>query len=211
MGRRPVPAPEAFPALAALLEYPGEGFPARARAARQTLHEAAPACAKALAAFFDRAETAAGADGAALEETYALTFDWNPDRCLEVGWHLYGEQYDRGAFLVRMRERLREAGIDEGTELPDHLAAALRLVGRLPPQDAAAFAGDALLPALERVVAGFSDRTDNPYAAVVRCVHDALQAIPGARERRAEAVAKAAARGGPVVSPRNSADSPGVR
>jgi len=35
-----------------------------------------------------------------------LTFDINPACALEVGWHLFGEDYMRGQFLVRMREEL---------------------------------------------------------------------------------------------------------
>ena len=168
----------AFDALAALLEYPGDGFAERARAAAGALAEAAPATARALEAFLAWIERHLPDDGRVeLEETYARTFDWNPERCLEVGWHLYGERYERGAFLVRMREGLRETGVEEGTELPDHLGAALRLLGRQSDAEAAAFAREALLPALEKVVAGFSSVPDNPYADVVRAVRDAVRGV----------------------------------
>ena len=38
-----------------------------------------------------------------LQELYTRTFDWNPDTSLEIGWHLYGENYERGEFLVEVR------------------------------------------------------------------------------------------------------------
>jgi nitrate reductase delta subunit len=53
-----------------------------------------------------------------LEEFYTRTFDINPVSALEIGWHLYGEQYERGAFLVKMRELSRTLGVEESTSLP---------------------------------------------------------------------------------------------
>ncbi|NJN14286.1 MAG: hypothetical protein HC813_01110 [Planctomycetes bacterium] len=71
-----------------------------------------------------------------MEELYTRTFDINPVCSLETGWQLFGEDYKRGAFLVEMRQRLQEAEIPEGTELPDHLGYTLRLLGRLLPTSA---------------------------------------------------------------------------
>jgi nitrate reductase molybdenum cofactor assembly chaperone NarJ/NarW len=50
---------------------------------------------------------------ARLEELFTITFDMNPDTCLELGWHLYGESYQRGEFLVKMRQALDAAGVAE--------------------------------------------------------------------------------------------------
>ena len=49
--------------------------------------------------------------------------DINPECTLEVGWQLYGEDYNRGAFLVRMRAWMRSVGVEERGELPADLAA----------------------------------------------------------------------------------------
>src|SRR6266568_3182701 len=57
----------------------------------------------------------------ARQELYVQTFEFNPACTLELGWHLFGENYERGEFLVRMREQLRRHGIAESNELPDHL------------------------------------------------------------------------------------------
>ena len=55
-----------------------------------------------------------------LQELFTQSFDLSPLCSLEVGWHLYGEEYARGNFLVAMRGLLRDHGIEESTELPDH-------------------------------------------------------------------------------------------
>lgn len=164
----PVPALES---LAALLEYPREGAAERAQAARAALLAAAPAVAAACEPFLAHLSSAPLHD---LEELYARTFDWSPERALEIGWHLYGEQYDRGAFLVRMRERLRAHGVEEGQDLPDHLATLLRLLARTGPVEAEDLCARHLRPALERLVKGFESSAGNPYADVVKAVREAV-------------------------------------
>lgn len=101
-----------------------------------------------------------------LEELYTRTFDINPVCSLEIGWHLYGEDYNRGAFLVRMRALLRELGIEEGAELPDHLETALRALATMPPEEADSLARRFVLPAVQKMRAGFPAE-GNPYAAVL--------------------------------------------
>jgi nitrate reductase delta subunit len=174
------PDPAVFEALAAVLEYPDDGFRERLAASAGAVGALAPDLAAGLAPLALRAEAS---PPGAIEELYAQTFDWDPARCLEIGWHLHGEQYDRGAFLVRMRDALRRAGLEEGRELPDHLATALRLLARFPEEDAVAFARESLGPALEKMAAGFGD-AQNPYGDVVRAVRAAVAplAAPPAEE-----------------------------
>ena len=92
---------------------------------------------------------------------------------LEVGWHLYGESYDRGRFLVRMRQLLEEVGVEETTELPDHLISVLPVLARLDPEGAAELARSSVLPAMERMLGGLAG-TDNPYEDVLRAAADVL-------------------------------------
>lgn len=158
--------PEVEDALAALLAYPDEGFAARAAAAGATLRAHVPALASALAPFLERT---AAEPSSAWEELYTRTFDWAPERALEIGWHLYGEQYDRGAFLVRLRDQARTAGVEEGQELPDHLTTVLRLLPRLPSVEAEHLATAAVAPALARLEAGFGE-APNPYRDLVRAI-----------------------------------------
>ncbi|HKW99176.1 MAG TPA: molecular chaperone TorD family protein [Bryobacteraceae bacterium] len=119
----------------------------------------------------------------AMQELYVQTFEFNPACTLEIGWHLYGENYERGEFLVRMREQLRLYGIAESIELPDHLTHLLPMVGRMQPDEAAVFAGEALLPALAKIKEGLKD---NPYAAVITAIEARLEAdFPQAPRRPA--------------------------
>ena len=101
-----------------------------------------------------------------LEELYTRTFDINPVCSLETGWHLFGEDYNRGAFLVRMRSLLREHGIEEGAELPDHLESALRVLRVMDRDEASQLARSFILPALMKMRTPFADG-DNPYGAVL--------------------------------------------
>lgn len=169
------PLPEA---LAGVFAYPGDALDRHVAAAQEALAALDPQ----LGAIFEPAAVGLGATGTAeREELFTRTFDINPTCTLEIGWHLFGEEYERGAFLVEMRRRLRETGLEEGGELPDHLSCALRLLGRLDggrpeAEEVSAFARGFLLPALVKMLTGFGER-ENPYRA-------ALEATRGWLERR---------------------------
>jgi nitrate reductase delta subunit len=107
----------------------------------------------------------------AMQELYVQTFEFNPTSTLEMGWHLFGENYERGEFLVRMRQELRRHGIAESTELPDHLAHLLLLVERMKHEEAARLAGEYLLPALGQMQLA----EGNPYRAVVEGIRQKLE------------------------------------
>jgi len=97
-----------------------------------------------------------------LEELYTRTFDINPVSSLEVGWHLHGETYERGAFLVQMRDLLRRCSIEESSELPDHLTHTLLAVGRMEKEEGSAFISSHLLKAINKMLEGFAGK-ENPY------------------------------------------------
>jgi len=124
------------------------------------------------------------------QEMYTRTFDINPVCTLEVGWHIYGEDYGRGEFLVKMRQQLREMNLPESQELPDHLTHVLSIFGRLSGEEAEQLAARYVLPALDKMLAGMSE-TEHPYRAVleaivsvVRLDHDVEIVNP--RERRGD-------------------------
>lgn len=116
------------------------------------------------------------------EELYTRTFDGSSERALELGWHLHGENYARGVLLVRLRALLRQAGLDEGGELPDHVSNVLRLLGRVDETMARALVDNVLAPALDKALEGFDGgakaeraETDNPYRKVLAALREALR------------------------------------
>lgn len=109
-----------------------------------------------------------------VQEAFIQAFDMNPASTLEIGWHLFGEQYERGEFLVNMRGRLREAGIPEIGELPDHLLHVLPLLARLEAEDARKFADTFMLPALDKIAAGLPG--ESVFGALVRGLAKELSA-----------------------------------
>lgn len=97
-------------------------------------------------------------DQYAIEELFTQTFDLNPDCCAEIGWHLFGERYDRGSFMVWMRQQLRTFDLQETGELPDHLVHVLQVLGRMDETESERFATEAVTPALHRMIAAISKK-----------------------------------------------------
>jgi nitrate reductase delta subunit len=110
-----------------------------------------------------------------LQELFTRTFDLNPVCALEVGWHLFGEEYERGAFLVRMRQALRAHGIAEGGELPDHLASMLLLVTKLDADDSDVLVANALVPAVVKMLEPL-EKSESPFLPLVKAIRRMLAA-----------------------------------
>lgn len=165
-----------YTAIAELLAYPDGGFRERVARCRKLPVDSAAA---AHLAEFDAATC--GCDPADLEELYTRTFDFSPSCALELGWHLFGEDYNRGALLVRLRAELARHGIHESCELPDHLTHVLPLLDRMAPDEAARFAPACVAPAVEKILAGLEEK-QNPYECVFRCLVAMLHAEFGGGE-----------------------------
>ena len=103
-----------------------------------------------------------------LQELYVNTFDLDPACTLDMGWHLFGESYERGAFLSALRADLDQHGIPEERELPDHLSSVLSLADRLDAARAEQLRRT-IRPALVKLHAALADRA-NPYAHLVQGV-----------------------------------------
>jgi nitrate reductase delta subunit len=162
--------------LATLLCYPGTAYLGAVDACRQTLAAAEPAVGVHVERFAAGVREMCVAD---LEELFTHTFDINPISSLEVGWQLFGEQYERGTFLVRMRQEMRRLALSESTELPDHLTHVLAVLGRLEPEHADDFATACVLPAVERMCAALSGK-ENPYEHALGAIRTFLVARHGA-------------------------------
>jgi nitrate reductase delta subunit len=155
-------------AIADVLTYPGENYSELARACAAC---ASASCAGELRAF---AEAVAPLSTEAAQELFTRTFDLNPLCSLELGWHLFGENYERGLLLVRMRQEMRACGLPESSELPDHLTHALRLIDRMEHERAADFTSAIVLPALMKMLPTFGEK-QNPYEHVLRALALALR------------------------------------
>jgi nitrate reductase assembly molybdenum cofactor insertion protein NarJ len=149
-----------------LLQYPDEGYASRAS------RIAALAGSAPLRAF---AEAVSRLTASEIQELFIRTFDLNPACTLEIGWHLFGEQYERGEFLVDDRGLLRRAGVTEIGELPDHLLHVLPLIARMSSPDAAEFSRRFLAPALTKMAGALAK--DNPFALSLAGLLEAVAAM----------------------------------
>lgn len=158
-----VAAPELFEAWANLLHYPQGEDSALLTERIEMIRAARPELGDELVGLADYAASHSESE---LEEVFTRTFDSNAERALEVGWHLHGENYARGVFMVRMRKLLRDAGVEETCELPDHISHVLRVLARSEPKVAKALANGVVSPALAKIADGFGDN-GNPYLGVI--------------------------------------------
>jgi len=166
---------EKYDGLAGLFHYPTTGFREDAEHCRLLLSVNEPAAGEMIGAF---AGETADLSLAQMEELFTRTFDLNPECCLEVGWQLFGEKYNRGSFLVWMREQLKSHGLAEEVELPDHLTYVLMLLGRMERAEADRFATEAVLPAMDRMLGGMKDK-GNSFEKVVRAAQSVLTVCHG--------------------------------
>lgn len=153
--------------LAEALDYPGADWPRVLTRCGGAAGVAAPG----LAAF--AAAAGAMAQGQ-LEELYTASFDMQPEMTLHTGFHLFGDDYLRSAFLAKLVEIFQQWGFDAGTELPDHACLLLRFLaqaGAAPEaaEAAAVLAADCLAPALGRVAARL-EAAQHPYRHLLQAI-----------------------------------------
>ncbi len=159
-------------ALADLLEYPGADWSQRLEMTVASLGDGA------LAGFSRQIETL---PLATLQETYTLTFDLNPVAALEIGYHLFGENYKRGLFLAQLRETEEQYALDEQRQLPDYLPTLLRLLTRLDDRELREdLIAECLLPAIGKMKTVLKSK-ENLYAPLVEAVEARLKAEAPAR------------------------------
>lgn len=160
--------------IATLIEYPGETYFSRLRAAAEALRARA-ALPPGVELFL---QSALGNPVSFMEEEYIRTFDFNPECSLEIGWHLYGENYGRGDFLVKMRDLLKRFAIPEASELPDHLSYVLPAFDRLQEREAREFARLYVIPGLKKLMDGI-EKKGTLYQAPLAFLLETLQARYG--------------------------------
>src|SRR6185295_13689937 len=161
-----------FETLASLLEYPTGDLNLRVERAKQWLTIQKPEVAVQFISF-RRKIRAFSVDK--LEELYTQTFDLNPVCTLDIGYHLFGENYKRGELLAKLRETEAPFELGQANQLPDHLPVLLRLVAKLEDQELRlALIGEILIPALAKMLEALG-QTDNPYRDLIEVISNALE------------------------------------
>lgn len=163
--------------LADLLDYPVADWQSRCDECRDSLTAESESFVSQFSLFASEIEKLSLSE---LQEVYTRTFDLSPVCALDIGYHLFGENYKRGVFLANLRET--EAPFDLGQEhqLPDYLPVLLRLLTKLTDEELrSALIVDCMIPALEKMLKTLSEG-ENPYRHLVAAVNTKLKSEAGA-------------------------------
>ncbi len=141
--------PKIFQLFSRLLDYPTPGL---AQAARQCARQVEPYTGEATSLLSAFADFAGKTSLGRLQEIYSDTFDLKAAFQPYVGYHLFGDTYNRSPFLIGLNQRFREQGFQVERELPDHLAVMLRFLGMCTdPVLSEELIREALIPSLARM------------------------------------------------------------
>ena len=162
---------DAYEQLADLLEYPDERWTARVEPVHRITTNSDTF-----------AKYSAGVEQLSLfdlQELYTRTFDLNPVCALEIGYHLFGENYKRGEFLAGLRQTETPFELGQERQLPDYLPVLLRLLTKLEDDELhASLIGECLIPGIGKMIASFKD-SENPYRHLLEAVRMTLQSEVG--------------------------------
>ena len=110
-----------------------------------------------------------------LQELYTRTFDLNPVCALEIGYHLFGENYKRGEFLANLHETEAPFNLGQEHQLPDYLPVLLRLLTKLNDEELRqSLISECMLPALTKMLKAFGE-VENPYRHLIEMTNAALR------------------------------------
>lgn len=166
---------ETLELVATSIEYPETNSAAAARAAGLRLQSMYPTVA---ARFTELADWLDKTSMDELEEVYSALFDLRPACTLHVGYHVYGEAYQRGGLLAGLAEELRKAGVNPGNEIPDYLPTVLRLLSRLPNDENRQLFIDNVLALGLGLMTRELKNVNTPWAAAVASMSELFVAPP---------------------------------
>jgi nitrate reductase delta subunit len=109
-----------------------------------------------------------------MEEIYTRTFDLQAICHPYVGYQLFGNGSQRGAFMAGIKEHYKACGFSAGNELPDHLGIMLRFASTCTNAEREELVNECIVPAVKKMVSGFED-TSNPYRGVLQALLLVLQ------------------------------------
>ena len=157
---------ETLDLVAVSLEYPAAQTAALARRAAERAAGDHIALSRAL---WDLAVWLETAPLGQAEERYTTLFDLSPVCTLHVGYQVFGDTYQRGAFIANLAGELRRAGVAKGEDLPDFLPSVLRLLSRVTPEEAEPLLSLVVGPALAKMSQALTG-SKSPWSDVVRAL-----------------------------------------
>ncbi|MDE3070100.1 MAG: nitrate reductase molybdenum cofactor assembly chaperone [Acidobacteriota bacterium] len=176
---------------ALLLDYPSrELFAATAELRGAAERVPASAGGRELRAFLERR---AAQDELVAQEEYVATFDFHKRASLYLSYHRDGDRRQRGATLLGLKRRYREAGLElSGGELPDYLPAVLEFAALAPEEGGSVLRR--LRPGIELLRAALRD-LGSPYGEVLDAV---VRTLPAASDADLDRVRRVAIEGPPA-------------
>jgi len=122
-----------------------------------------------------------------LQEEYVATFDFNPAAAPYLGHHLFGDNRQKGAYMIRLKQEFGRHGfVPAGNELPDHLPRVLGFLAYLAEHGddgvRRSFISECVLPGVERIIAGFSGLPDTHWRPVIEAARLLCAADTAVRE-----------------------------
>jgi len=110
------------------------------------------------------------------EEYYLKTFDVQAVCYLDIGYVLFGDDYKRAQLLVNLQNEHKNAGVDCGSELGDHLPNVLTLLSKTTDSDFAEELGFIVItPAVRFMLTKFKNIKTNYYKDLLDVLFDFLQ------------------------------------
>jgi nitrate reductase molybdenum cofactor assembly chaperone NarJ/NarW len=163
---------EIYNELADLLEYPGPDFQLRLS---RCVHLLNSDYSEPLEPLREFCKTMIGIPVSEAQEVYTRTFDLNPVCALEIGYHLFGENYKRGLFLAQLSEMEERLYLAQGGQLPDYLPLLLRLIGRIGEEELRGeLIAECIVPALGKMIDAASG-ADSTYRYLLEAVRAAME------------------------------------
>jgi nitrate reductase molybdenum cofactor assembly chaperone len=144
---------EHYVQLAGLFSYPEANYVEDVVKIQAFLDESCAEAAEQLKGFTEVASQISQLD---LEELYTRSFDVQAITTLDIGYVLFGDDYKRGELLVKLNAEHKEAGVDCGVELADHLPNILRLLNAMQkPELRDELVQKIIAPALRKIISEF--------------------------------------------------------
>ena len=163
--------------LADLLDYPVADWQSRSDECKELLAAESESFVSQFSLFAGETERISLSD---LQELYTRTFDLSPVCALDIGYHLFGENYKRGVFLANLRETEAPFELGQEHQLPDYLPVLLRLLTKLADEDLrSALIVDCMIPALEKMLKTLGEG-ENPYRYLIAAANAVLKSEAGA-------------------------------